>query len=102
MSIGESKSSPDYLTLTSCLHRKEESDNLKVNHIFDIYKERLIKLKDKTISFGDENLINFILKTANSITIEDVDEIALENKICLAIAIRLESEKYLISKSSEF
>lgn len=96
----DSKSNPDYLTLTSCLHRKEESENLKVDHIFDIFKVRLIKLKEKTIDFGDENLINFIIKTAHSISIEeeDVDEIALENKICLAIAIRLEAEKYLINK----
>ncbi|TQI71096.1 hypothetical protein JM79_2022 [Gramella sp. Hel_I_59] len=94
----ESKSNADYLTLTSCLHRKEESDNLKVDQIFNIFKNKLVKLEDKTIDFGDSKLIDFIIETADSIAEENTDEIALENKICLAIAIRLQAEKYLIGK----
>lgn len=92
----ESKSSADYLTLTSCLHRKNETDELEVNQIFEIFKTRLIRLKDKIIDFGDKNLIDFILETADTISDENANEIALENKICLAIAIRLQAEKYLI------
>tara|TARA_R110001606_G_scaffold20126_1_gene72761 strand:- start:217 stop:2391 length:2175 start_codon:yes stop_codon:yes gene_type:complete len=94
----ENKSNEDYLTLTSCLHRKEESENLLANEIFNIFQKKLIKLKDKTIDFGEEKLIELIIKTADSIKPEDSNEIALENKICLAIAIRLETEKYLINK----
>ncbi|MFD0931792.1 hypothetical protein ACFQ0R_04180 [Psychroflexus salinarum] len=97
----ESKKNEEYLTLTGCLHRKKGSDNLDVGQIFDIFKNRLAKLHDKKIDFRDENLIDFIINTANSITKEDVDEIALENKICLAIAIRLEAEKYLIDNLPE-
>ena len=55
-------------------------------------------MEDKSIPFGEKKLINFIIETADSISDEDVDEIALENKICLAIAIRLQAEKYLITK----
>lgn len=98
----ENKSNEDYLTLTSCLHRKEESKNLLANDIFDIFQKKLTKLKDKTIDFGEEKLIELIIKTADSITPEDSNEIALENKICLAIAIRLETEKYLINKLPDF
>ncbi|WP_416440570.1 hypothetical protein ACH3O9_11585 [Leeuwenhoekiella sp. A16] len=94
----ESKSNDDYLTLTSCLHRKEETANIKVHQIFNIFKDRLVKLEDKTINFGDEYLIDFIIQTADSISDEEIDEIALENKICLSIAIRLQAEKYLIGK----
>lgn len=97
----ESKSNADYLTLTSCLHRKEETGDLIVDQIFEIFKTRLVKLEDKAIAFGEKNLIDFIIETADSISDEDADEIALENKICLAIAIRLQAEKYLIDKLPE-
>ncbi|QYA25171.1 hypothetical protein G3I01_06480 [Gramella sp. MT6] len=97
----ESKSNADYLTLTSCLHRKEETGDLIVDQIFEIFKTRLVKLQDKAIAFGEKNLIDFIIETADSISDEDADEIALENKICLAIAIRLQAEKYLIDKLPE-
>lgn len=95
----ESKTNPEYLTLTSCLHRKDESESLTASNIFDIYKNKLIKLSDKTISFGDENLIQFILNTADEICFDpDIDEIKVENKIPLAIAIRLKAEEYLINR----
>lgn len=94
----ESKSNAQYLTLTSCLHRKEETEDISVDEIFEIFKQRLVKLEDKTITFGEKKLIEFIIETADSISAEDADEIALENKICLAIAIRLQAEKYLITK----
>ncbi len=98
----ECKKNAEYLTLTSCLHRKDISDSLTVNDIFDIYKNRLVKLSDKTISFGGENLIQLILDTANSICNEpDINEIIVENKITLAIAIRLKAEEYLITKLPE-
>lgn len=90
------------MTLTSCLHKKDNSDGLTVNDIFNIYKERLVKLNEKTIQFGGENIVQLIFKTADSICIEvDVNEILLENKISLAIAIRLKAEEYLISNLPE-
>ena len=98
----ENKSNQDYLTLTSCLHRKKESESLLANDIFNIFQKKLIFLKDKTIDFGEEKIIELIIKTADSIKPEDSNEIALENKICLAIAIRLETEKYLINKLPDF
>lgn len=99
----ESDDCPEYLTLTSCLHKKDTSEDLIANDIFAIYTNRLIKLKEKTISFGDEKLIQFILNTAISICDEtNVDEILLENKITLAIAIRLKAEEYLIHKLPSF
>ncbi|SDL52054.1 hypothetical protein SAMN04488034_105157 [Salinimicrobium catena] len=94
----ESKTNEHYVTLTSCLHRKEETEDISVDQIFEIFKGRLVKLEDKTITFGEKRLIDFIIETADSISDEDADEIALENKICLAIAIRLQAEKYLIAK----
>ena len=93
------KNCPDYLTLTSCLHLKEQSTQLNSNDILKIYTKKLSFLKDKEITFGDENIIQLIYKTADVISSDqDVDEILLQNKISLAIAIRLKAESYLISK----
>ncbi|MFD2962504.1 MULTISPECIES: hypothetical protein [Olivibacter] len=89
----------DYEILTSCLHLKENSYIIKVNDVYAIYVARFGKLVGKTIDFGDDNLIDFVFKTADSICDEQlVDEILLENKISLAIAIRLKAEGYLIKK----
>lgn len=98
----ESTDCAEYLTLTSCLHKKVDSDSLTAEDVFKIYTERLVKLSGKTISFGNENLIQFIFKTAESICSDtNVNEILLENKITLAIAIRLKAEEYLIGKLSD-
>jgi hypothetical protein len=98
----ESNSCNDYLTLTSCLHLKIVSQSLKVKDIFNIYTSRLIKLNGKTIDNGDDNLLSFIISTANLICDEEnINEVHLENKICLAIAIRLKAEEYLIKKLPE-
>lgn len=98
----ESKSCDQYLTLTSCLHKKESSNDLTAADIFNIYTNRLVKLQGKTIQFGNKNLIQLIIETADSICNEDnINEILLENKITLAIAIRLKAEEYLITKLPE-
>jgi len=98
----ESDTCQQYLTLTNCLHKKEISSELTAENIFDIYKSQLIKLDGKTITFGGKNLIKMIFETADSICIEsNIDEILLENKITLAIAIRLKAEEYLISKLAD-
>lgn len=98
----ESNTCNDYLTLTSCLHIKSDSKGLLVKDIFNIYKTRLIKLIDKIIDNEDDNFLDFIVLTADSIYEEDnINEVHLENKICLAIAIRLKAEEYLIGKMPE-
>ncbi len=72
---------------------------MTANDVFRIYTNRLKKLDGKTIPFGNENLIKLITDTANSICAEaNVDEILLENKITLAIAIRIKAEEYIIAK----
>src|SRR5690606_1118086 len=98
----DSSDCEDYQTLTSCLHLKEATASLKVKHIHDIYVRRLAKLNGKAIDFGEESIVNFILNTADNICAEqNIDEVMLENKIALAIAIRLKAEEYLISKLPE-
>ncbi|MGB7498826.1 MAG: hypothetical protein WA897_02930 [Moheibacter sp.] len=98
----ESDSCSDYLTLTSCLHKKSDSDTLTAQNVFDIYTKRFTKLSGKSIGFGSENLMKFIISTADSICNEQsVNEILLQNKIALAIATRLKMEEYIIKKIPE-
>lgn len=95
----ESESSEDYLTLTSCLHLKEKSKSLSSRDILEIYAKKLSNLVGKSISFEKENIIELIYNTADEICqAPSLNEISLETKISLAIAIRLKSESYLISK----
>jgi hypothetical protein len=95
----DSDTCTDYLKLTSCLHKKADSDSIKANDVFNILKKRISSCNSITITFGNENIIDLILKTAKSITQETpINEILLENKIVLSIAIRLIAEKFMISK----
>lgn len=99
----ENNSCDEYLKLTHCLHLKEDSKNTTANDILEIYKSRLSSCKSETIDFGDKNVIELIKETAESIIKEtDIDEILLENKIVLSIAIRLIAEDYMIQCLPDF
>ena len=53
----------------------------------------------QTITFGAKPIKDFIFDTANAIEQEShLDEILLENKITLSIAIRLKAEEYMLNK----
>ncbi|BFM44061.1 hypothetical protein CFS9_27020 [Flavobacterium sp. CFS9] len=98
----ESNSCDDYVILTSCLHLKTVSQSLKIKDVFSIYRTRLVKLVGKDIDNEDDNFLNFIVSTVDLICEEEnINEVHLENKICLAIAIRLKAEEYLIKKLPE-
>lgn len=89
--------SSDYITLTNCLHVKDETNNLKVSEVFNVYIKNLKLLSDKDIHFKDMTVLNLIYETAAEILNKDkINEIYLENKIVLAIAIRLKAEEYMI------
>ncbi len=95
----DSDTCADYLKLTSCLHNKMDSGSIKANDVLDIFRKRITSCNSITITFGNENIIDLILKTAKSITQETtINEILLENKIVLSIAIRLIAERIMISK----
>ena len=99
----DSSNTDDYKKLTSCLHEKSDSKGIIVDEVFTIYKNRIIKLSDKSIDFDKAfNIQDFIFSTADSIVAEkEINEILLENKITLAIACRLKAEQYMISKLPE-
>lgn len=96
----DSDKDSDYLTLTECLHRKSNTDKLSANQVFSVFQSRLVKrLHDKTIGFGKKKIVDLIYNEANNIAMSsNVDEVAIENKIVLAIAIRLLAEAYMVRK----
>ena len=56
-------------------------------------------ISNRSITFGAKQIKDFIYETADAIEQENpLDEILLENKITLSIAIRLRAEEYMLSK----
>jgi len=95
----EEDSSDNYRKLTNCLHFKPNSANTKANDILEIYMSKFSVCNGRSITFGEKNIIELIIETADSIIAEtDINEILLENKVALSIAIRLKAEKYMIKE----
>jgi ABC-type lipoprotein export system ATPase subunit len=93
----------NYKTLTSCLHLKNNSYSVTASTVLDIIKLKIGSCADKNRNFGDKNIISLILEIANDIITEDqIDEILLENKIVLSIAIRLKAETHMINSLPNF
>ena len=91
----------NFLKLTSLLHFKTDTQSIKVNDLETIYKEIL---KDKaTLVLQNPNklVIDLIFETAESISMGTDEIIELENKITLAIGIRLKAEIFMIAKIND-
>ena len=89
----------DYKKLTSCLHVKPDTDTLLVKDIYAIITDNVKQCK-KTLSYASNNtpIKEFIYQVADNLESEtDLDEIALENKTVLSMAIRLKLEDKIIS-----
>jgi len=98
----EGKESKEYKILTCCLHLKDESSGINANNILDIYKSNFSNCSENPIDFGDKNIIDLVIEVADNILTEDINEILLENKIVLSIAIRLKAESYMKCFLPEF
>lgn len=88
-----------YLTLTSLLHIKNDSETITVQHVEEIFNsvlrpERIFQNKSKPV-------LELIFELADSLSSNLVEEINLEKKIVLSIGIRLLAEKYMISKLTD-
>ncbi len=95
----EGSSSSGYILLTSCLHLKSNTSTITCIDILNLIHTYFATTSGQTISFGTKSIKNLIYETADVIEQENpVNEIFLENKITLSIAIRLKAEEYMISK----
>ncbi|HCL05377.1 MAG TPA: hypothetical protein DHW64_05180 [Chitinophagaceae bacterium] len=95
----EGQASQKYGQLTSCLHIKSDTNTLVCNDILSIIHTSFPTTASRSIRFGAKPIKDFIFETANAIEQENpLDEILLENKITLSIAIRLKAEEYMLNK----
>jgi len=88
----------NYLKLTSLLHFKEDTKSIKLTDLGVIIKEILKDKHGLTFENGNNLVIDLIHETADSILSSTIEIIELENKIVLAIAIRLKAEQFMIAK----
>lgn len=88
----------DYITLTECLHQKTNTRNITVTQLVDImvnYTQGKGMKHPKTT----DKIYDLIMQTADSISTEaNPNEVLIENKVCLSIAIRHLAENYMHDK----
>lgn len=92
--------SDDYMTLTKCLHKIEDTDSIKMDDIWSVYQRHLCGSNGKTITFGAEKFLDVVFSEADQIMREN-NEIDLADKLVLSMAIRLKSEHIVSSLLSE-
>lgn len=100
----DSEDSPDYIFLTKLLHMINYSDDKTTKEISLIDLEHVINAvwktdKNITTNRADKSVYELIIEVASKIAATtNVDEIALENKITLSMAIRLIAEEFMIQQ----
>jgi hypothetical protein len=87
--------------LTSLLHIKEETENITVLDLQKIYKDVLKDKEGLNLNNPTNKVILLIYQTSDNILNQAAEDIDLENKIVLAIAIRLKAEQYMIAKIND-
>ncbi len=93
------KNSDDFRTLTKCLHIKPGSEAVLAQDIVQIWRKRFRRYQAETFEFVGEAIVDMVYRLADAIVVEGdtVDEIVLENKVTLAIAVRLKAEEFMIA-----
>jgi len=97
----------DYKTLTHALHRKPQDGNIKATadiDITDLQAPFLSVLSNVAFTFTDtsKKIVDIIEEQITAIKeAENSDSVVLEDKILLAIGIRLKAEEYMWSKVSD-
>lgn len=81
----------DYLFLTNLLHLKGKTKDINIGNLKIIYKEYLFRDDFDSNIKDDEKIYEMIIDVADTIVEDD----RLENKIIIAIAIRLLAEEYM-------
>lgn len=102
----EGQDDKDYKLLTNLLHYKEivkdtikETNNILVSDLINIFTNYWHISNQQITIVRNKKMIDLIFETANDIAQETtINEVLLENKIVLSIAIRLKAEIYMINK----
>ena len=91
----------NFLKLTSLLHIKNNTQNIKIVDLQAIYKDILKDKATLVLDNPEKLVIDLIFETAESISIGTDEIIELENKITLAIGIRLKAEQFMITQIND-
>lgn len=86
-----------YNFLTSCLHIKANTKNIKVEEVHNVLKKVVVSKSDVDLPFKEEKLLDLLFAQTEHIA-QNFSEhsIDLEDKLILAIACRLKAELYMI------
>ncbi|CAD5108538.1 hypothetical protein [Zestomonas carbonaria] len=95
------KESAAYETLTSLLHIKPNSENVKVADLQSIYRSTLLDKSDLDLPSPDLPVIQIIFDQADALAANGDDHVELEVKVTLSIGIRLKAEQFMISKIAD-
>ena len=87
--------------LTSLLHFKGDTNAIKISELENIIKSILVDKTSLSLANPDKLVLDLIYETADEILNNTDEIIELENKIVLAIAIRLKAEKYMTVKIND-
>ncbi|MBC7749161.1 MAG: hypothetical protein H7Z76_11410 [Methylotenera sp.] len=88
-------------SLTSLLHFKENTATLKLAELEAIFKLILVDKATLSINNGQNNVLDLVYDIADTILNSTDQIIDLENKIVLAIAIRLRAEQFMVLKIND-
>lgn len=88
----------DYLLLTSLLHWKADTAQITVGDLDAIYNNLFVTTGQ---SDNDKTPIFDVLATEVTVCLQAADGINFENKVVLAIATRLQAEKFMVSKIND-
>lgn len=94
----EGDDNKDYLILTSVLHYKENTKEITLNQIQDIFNKYWCKKEPTTFAVGRENELVYDILIQESEKIIDIEKLEIENKLILSMAIRLIGEAYMQNK----
>ena len=91
----------NYRKLTSLLHFKEDTSRILISDLEIIIKQTLIDKTTLAIPNNTKAVIDLVFEQAEVILLSNDEIIELENKIVLAIAIRLKAEQFMVAKIND-
>ncbi len=95
----QSEDNDDYLLLTSVLHYKDNTNEITLNEVKEIFEKYINSITFPNNNL-DEKIAELIFNTAEECLTAD-EGINLENKIVLSIAIRLKAERFMKSRITD-
>ncbi|OPG78953.1 hypothetical protein B1218_12995 [Pseudomonas ogarae] len=94
-------SSPHYLMLTSLLHVKADSATLSVGDLEASFKATLLDQTNLSLPNPTASAMQLIYDEADALAVKADDDVELESKVILSIAIRLRAEEFMIAKIND-